>query len=94
MPAYACLIRGTDQAADRTASKVHAEVPDLQNQLQVKPVATAAGSDDLEVAAADLVFRRRRTRPGGGRFPQRRRAVWQPGLPHTGCPSSDNGPFP
>jgi L-lactate dehydrogenase len=50
--AYACLIRGTGKTIalyGRNAEKVRAEVADLQHGLQFVPMATVAGSDDVEV---------------------------------------------
>ena len=57
--AYACLIRGTGKTIalyGRNAEKVRAEVADLQHGLQFVPMATVAGSDDVEVCRdADVV---------------------------------------
>src|SRR5947209_17538952 len=50
--AYACLIRGTGKTIalyGRNAQKVRAEVADLQHGLQFVPMASVAGSDDVEV---------------------------------------------
>jgi L-lactate dehydrogenase len=50
--AYACLIRGTGKTIalyGRHPGKVRAEVADLQHGLQFVPMATVAGSDDVEV---------------------------------------------
>ena len=50
--AYACMIRGTGKTIalyDRNASKVQAEMLDLQHGLQFVPMASVAGSDDIEV---------------------------------------------
>src|SRR5919112_4271464 len=50
--AYACMIRGTGKTIalyDRNASKVQAEMLDLQHRLQFVPMASVAGSDDIEV---------------------------------------------
>jgi L-lactate dehydrogenase len=50
--AYTCLIRGTGKTIalyGRNGEKVRAEVADLQHGLQFVPMATVAGSEDIEV---------------------------------------------
>ena len=50
--AFACLIRGTGKTIalyGRNAEKVRAEVADLEHGLQFVPMASVAGSDDVEV---------------------------------------------
>ena len=50
--AYACLLRGTGKTIalyGRDPGKVRAEVADLQHGQRFVPMATVAGSDDVEV---------------------------------------------
>jgi L-lactate dehydrogenase len=57
--AYACLLRGVAKSIaiyDLNASKVDAEVLDLNHGLQFVPMATVEGSDDVEICKdADVV---------------------------------------
>jgi L-lactate dehydrogenase len=57
--AYACLIRGTGKTIalyGRHPDRVRAEVLDLSHGLQFVPMATVAGSDDIEVCRnADIL---------------------------------------
>ncbi len=57
--AYACLIRGTGKTIalyGRHPDRIRAEVLDLSHGLQFVPMATVAGSDDIEVCrGADVL---------------------------------------